>query len=188
MRHLIAALAVTAALAGCTASSLNTTTAAKIGAIDYANDDVGSMLIAFDVPLTLEPVPNGSTMVFTLGTQKFTAVLARADLDDVGATLPPPKTDRTYYLFGFSAADKSRIVTLQNDAKVSGDSTSLTVALSPDFCRTEDIDYGKTRFSVLLALPGSGGKLEPLISNSTVEAALAAAPVKELPLCEGHSG
>src|SRR5687768_8881125 len=79
MRHLIAALAVAAALAGCTASSVNTTTAAKVSAIDYANDDVGSMLIAFDVPLTLEPVPNGSTMIFTLGDRTFTAVLARAD-------------------------------------------------------------------------------------------------------------
>jgi hypothetical protein len=187
MRHLIAALAVAAALAGCTASSVNTTTAAKISAIDYTNDDVGSMLIAFDVPLTLEPVPDGSTMIFTLGARTFTAILARADLDDAGATLPPPKSDRTYYLFGFSAADKAKIVSLQKDAKVTA-GTSLTVALSPLFCRTEDVDYRKTRFSVLLALPGSGGKLEPLISNSTLEAVLAAAPVKELPLCDGHSG
>lgn len=188
MRRLIAALAVTAALAGCTASSVNPTTAAKVSAIDYANDDVGSMLIAFDVPLTVEPVPNGSKMVFTLGDKTFSATLARADLDEVAGTLPPPKTDRTYYLFGFSEADKSRIKTLQHDAAVLGGASTLAVGLSPSFCRVEEIDPAKTRFSVLLALPGSGGKLEPLISNSTVEAALATAPVKELPLCEGHSG
>src|SRR5690349_577544 len=105
MRHLIAALAI-ATLAGCTASSVNTTTAARVSAIDYANDDVGSMLIAFDVPVTLEPVPDGSTMVFNLGDRTLTAVLARADLDEVAGTLPPPDADRTYYLFGFSAADK----------------------------------------------------------------------------------
>lgn len=188
MRHLIAALAVTATLAGCSASSVNPTTAAKVQAIDYANDDVASMLIAFDVPLTLEPVPDGSTMIFTAGARTLTAVLARADLDDVAGSLPPPKADRTYYLFGFSAADKERIKTLQNDAKVTGNASSLSVGLSPLFCRVGEIDPKKVRFSVLLSLPGTGGKLEPLISNSTLEAALATAPEKTLPLCEGHSG
>jgi hypothetical protein len=175
MRRLIAAVAIATALAGCTASSVNTTTAAKVSAIDYANDDVGSMLIAFDVPVTLEPVPNGSTMVFNLG--------------EVAGTLPPPDADRTYYLFGFSQADKAKITTMQHDAKVlPGGPTSLTVGLSPSFCRTEEIDPAKTRFSVLLALPGSGGKMESLIKNSTLKDALATAPVKELPLCAGHSG
>jgi hypothetical protein len=189
MRNLIAAFAVAAALAGCTASSVNTTTAAKIGAIDYANDDVGSMLIAFDVPVTLEPVLNGSKMIFTLGDRTLTAVLARADLDEVAGTLPPPEANRTYYLFGFSEADKQKIQNLQHDAQViPAGTTSLTVALSPLFCRTEEIDAAKTRFSVLLGLPGSAGKLEPLIKNSTLEAALATMPEKELPLCEGHSG
>ncbi len=187
MRHLIAALAVTAALAGCTSSSINATTAAKMQAIDYANDDVGSMLIAFDVPLTLEPVPRGSTMIFNLGDRKLTAVLARADLDDVAATLPPPAADRTYYLFGFSTADKEKIKNLQHDAQVTGGVTALTVALSPLFCRNQEIDPAKTRFSVLLALPG-GGKLEPLFSNTSLADALATAPVKELPLCAGNSG
>ena len=189
MRHLIAALAITAALAGCTASSVNPSTAAKVSAIDYANDDVGSMLIAFDVPVTLEPVPNGSKMIFTLGDRTLTAVLARADLDEVAGTLPPPEANRTYYLFGFSEADKTKIQNLQHDATViTAGTTSLTVALSPLFCRTEEIDAAKTRFSVLLALPGSGGKLEPLIKNSTLEAALATMPEKELPLCAGNSG
>ena len=189
MRHVIAAFAVTALLAGCTASSVNTTTAAKVSAIDYANDDVGSMLIAFDVPLTLEPVPNGSTMVFNLGERTFTAILARADLDEVAGTLPPPDADRTYYLFGFSEADKTRIKSMQHDAQVlSTATTSLTVGLSPSFCRTGEIDPAKTKFSVLLALPGTGGKMESLIKNSTLKDALAAAPVKELPLCAGTSG
>lgn len=189
MRNLIAAFAVATALAGCTASNVNTTTAARVSAIDYANDDVGSMLIAFDVPLTLEPVPNGSTMVFNLGDRTLTAVLARADLDDIAGTLPPPDADRTYYLFGFSAADKERIKSMQHDAQVlATDTTTLTVGLSPSFCRTEEIDLAKTKFSVLLALPGSGGKMESLIKNSTLEAALATAPVKELPLCAGTSG
>lgn len=189
MRHLIAALAVTALLAGCTASSVNPTTAAKVSAIDYANDDVGGMLIAFDVPLTLEPVPNGSTMIFNLGDRTLTAVLARADLDEVTGTLPPPDADRTYYLFGFSEADKAKIKNLQHDARVlPTGATSLTVALSPLFCRTGEIDPTKTKFSVLLALPGSSGKMESLIKNSTLEAALATAPVKELPLCAGYSG
>jgi len=186
MRNLVAALAVTALLAGCTASSVNTTTAAKVSAIDYANDDVGSMLIAFDVPLTLEPVPNGSTMTFNVGDRTLTAVLARADLDEVAGTLPPPDSDRTYYLFGFSEADKARIMSMQHDAKVLP-VASMTVGLSPLFCRTEEIDPAKVKFSVLLALPGSNGKMESLIKNSTLKDALTA-PEKDVPLCEGNSG
>jgi hypothetical protein len=78
---------------------------------------------------------------------------------------------------------------MQHDAQVlSTGATSLTVGLSPSFCRTEEIDPAKTKFSVLLALPGTGGKMESLIKNSTLKDALAAAPVQELPLCAGHSG
>jgi hypothetical protein len=139
--------------------------------------------------VTLEPVPNGSKMVFSLGDRTLTAVLARADLDEVAGTLPPPDADRTYYLFGFSDADKAKIKSMQHDAQVlSTGTTSLTVGLSPSFCRTAEIDPVKTKFSVLLALPGSGGKMESLIKNSTLENALATAPVQELPLCAGHSG
>jgi hypothetical protein len=116
MRTLIAALATAALLAGCSSVGLNPTTAARVQAIDYVNDDIGSVLIAFDIPLALEPVPDGSVMVFTLGGRTLRTVLTRADLDDAVQALPPPKADRTYYLFGFSAADRASIKALQAGA------------------------------------------------------------------------
>lgn len=188
MRTLIAALATAALLAGCSSVGLNPTTAARVQAIDYVNDDIGSVLIAFDIPLALEPVPDGSVMVFTLGGRTLRTVLTRADLDDAVQALPPPRADRTYYLFGFSAADRASIKALQAEARASGGAARITVALNPGFCRVDAVDPARTRFSVLLALPGGGGKLEPLIDNATLQSALSAVPGSAVPACAGHSG
>lgn len=184
--RLLFAVVVLALLGAC--SSLNVPTAARVQAIDYVNDDVASLLIAFDVPLTIEPVPDGSAMHFTLGGTRLTAVLVRADLDDVAGSLPPPAAERTYYLFGFSAADQAKIRTLQQDAKVIGGGPgAITVALSPQFCRSEAIDPARTRVSVLLALPGSR-RFEPLLDNAVLTDALAASAQPALALCPGVTG
>ena len=107
------ALALAAGLvAGC--SSLSMPTAARLKTLDYLNDDIGSLVLAFDVPETLEPVPEASRFSFVVsipgqGERKVDAVLAPGDASDVAGTLPPPGNERTYYLFGFSDADKARL-------------------------------------------------------------------------------
>lgn len=186
MNRFAIALLAALALAGC--SSLNMTTANNLRALDYANDDIASLLIAFDVPETLEPIEDGSQMIFTVGADRLVAVLERADFDAVEGTLPPPSGDRTYYLFGFSDADKAKIRSLQAAARANpGNARSLSVALSPAFCRTEEIDPNRITFSVLLALPGVNN-LQPLFQNANLAQALSAAPQKTLPACAGHSG
>ena len=105
MRKTFAALAVLLALAAC--SSLPLGTANRLRSLDALNDDLASLLIAFDVPLSLEPIPDGSTLSFDIttpasGSRHIKAVLIETDADDLAGTLPPPSDERNYFLFGFS--------------------------------------------------------------------------------------
>lgn len=88
-------------------------TASKLRGLDYLSDDIASLLLAFDVPLTLEPIADGSVLASTSppasGERHIKAVLTETDASDLAGTLPPPADERTYYLFGFSDADKAAI-------------------------------------------------------------------------------
>jgi hypothetical protein len=192
----IAAIVATLALAAC--SSLSLPTAAKLRALDYLNDDVASLVLAFDVPETLEPIPDASTVRFDIvspgnGEKHITAVLVRSDAGEIAGTLPPPADGRTYYLFGFSPKDQQAIRDVQAWARAlpktgSGGST-LSIGIGPRFCRTEAVDASTVRLSVLVALPGATA-LEPLIGNETLASVMAVGGggSAELPACEGHSG
>jgi hypothetical protein len=191
-----AAVVATLALAAC--SSLSLPTAAKLRALDYLNDDVASLLLAFDVPETLEPIPDASTVRFDIvsagnGEKHVNAVLARSDAGEIAGTLPPPADGRTYYLFGFSPADQQAIRDAQAWAralpKTAAGSNALSIGIGPRFCRTEAIDADNVRLSVLVALPGATA-LEPLVSNETLANVIAAGGggSAELPACAGHSG
>lgn len=190
-----AAVALAAGLvAGC--SSLSMPAAARLKALDYLNDDIGSLVLAFDVPETLEPVPSASRFSFVVsipgqGERKVDAVLAPGDASDVAGTLPPPGNERTYYLFGFSDADKAGLREAQAWARAIAE-TGVTpntpvIAIAPRFCRSEPIDVAATRVSVLIALPGSPA-LEPLVQGQSLAALLASTGGGELPACAGHSG
>jgi hypothetical protein len=184
------------ALAAC--SSLSLPTAAKLRALDYLNDDVASLLLAFDVPEALEPIPDASTISFDIvsaasGQKHVKAVLVRSEAGEIAGSLPPPADGRTYYLFGFAPADQKAI----RDAQAWGralpqtgtSGNSLAVAISPRFCRTEPVNAKNVRLSVLIALPGATA-LEPLIANETLANVILAGGGgdTELPACEGHSG
>lgn len=187
----LAALGAVTLLAGC--SSLSMPTAAKLGALDYLNDDIASLVLAFDVPETLEPMPDASAFSFAVsisgkGERKVEATLQPGDAGEVAGTLPPPGNERTYYLFGFSEADKARLREAQAWAKGIAQTgvapNTPVIAITPRFCRTDMIDPASTRVSVLIALPGSPA-LEPLVRNES----LAALPGGgALPACAGHSG
>jgi hypothetical protein len=190
--------AVLAAAAGLVTacSSLSVPTAAKLGALDYLNDDIASLVLAFDVPETLEPVPDASGFSFAVsipgkGERKVTAVLAPGDASEVAGTLPPPGNERTYYLFGFSDADKARLREAQAWARGIAETgvapNRPVISIAPRFCRSDTIDAAKTKVSVLVALPGQGA-LEPLISNESLSAVLASSGGGTLPACAGHSG
>ncbi|WP_439600893.1 hypothetical protein [Devosia sp.] len=180
-----------AALAAC--SSIPIGTASKLRGLDYLNDDVANLLLALDLPPSLEPVQGASTISFDIttpssGERRIKATLIAADADDLAGTLPPPSGERNYYLFGFSDADKQAIRETQAWAKtLPAGNNALSISLSPRLCRTEPVDPAKTTISALVALPGAPG-LAPLLSNQPLSSVLASAPIKDVPPCAGHSG
>lgn len=180
-----------AALAAC--SSIPIGTASKLRGLDYLNDDVANLLLALDLPPSLEPVQAASTISFDIttpssGERRIKATLIAADADDLAGTLPPPSGERNYYLFGFSDADKQAIREAQAWAKtLPAGNNALSISLSPRLCRTEPVDPAKTTISALVALPGAPG-LSPLLSNQPLSSVLASAPIKDVPPCAGHSG
>ncbi|MBN9311068.1 MAG: hypothetical protein J0I99_03935 [Devosia sp.] len=187
----LGAAALLVVLAAC--SSIPMGTAGKLRSLDYLNDDVASLLLAFDLPPALEPIPGASTVSFDLvtpssGERHVKATLVVADADELAGTLPPPSGDRNYYLFGFSETDKAAIRAAQAWARtLPPGANSMSVSLSPSLCRTEPIEPAKTTVSALIALPGAPG-LSPLLSNMPLSTVLAAAPNKDIPPCAGHSG
>lgn len=189
--HIAAAVIGLAALAAC--SSIPIGTASKLRGLDYLNDDVASLLLAFDLPPSLEPIQGASTISFDIttpasGERRITATLVAADAGDLAGTLPPPSGERNYYLFGFSDPDKQAIREAQAWARtLPTGHNALSISLSPKLCRTEPIEPGKTMVSALIALPGTPG-LAPLLSNQPISSVLASAPIKDVPPCAGHSG
>ena len=187
----VAAVLALAGLAGC--SSLSMPAAAKLRALDYLNDDLGSLVLAVDVPETLEPVPGGSAFSFAVsipgkGERKVEAVLEPGDASEVAGTLPPPGNGRTYYLFGFSDADKAKLREAQAWARGIAETgvapNTPVISITPRFCRSDTIDAASTSVSVLIALPGSPA-LEPLLRGQSLATMPGGA---NLPACAGHSG
>lgn len=177
-------------------SSLSMPTAAKLRALDYLNDDIGSLVVAFDVPETLEPVPGASGFSFDVsipgkGERHVVATLEPGDASEVAGTLPPPGAERTYYLFGFAEADKAKLRAAQAWARSVAETgvapNTPVIAIAPRFCRSDAIDLAATRVSVLIALPGSPA-LAPLVSNESLATLLASTGGGVLPQCAGHSG
>lgn len=187
----VATVLALAGLAGC--SSLSMPTAAKLKALDYLNDDLGSLVLAVDVPETLEPIPGASTFTFSVsipgkGERRVEAVLEPGDASEIAGTLPPPGNQRTYYLFGFSDADKAKLREAQTWARAIAETgvapNTPVIAITPRFCRSGTIDVAGTKVSVLIALPGSPA-LEPLLQGQNLAAMPGGAT---LPACAGHSG
>jgi hypothetical protein len=179
------------ALAAC--SSLGVPGGQAVRSIDYANDDVANLLIAFDLPETIEPTPEGPVLNFDVVVaagekRSIRAVLVRSDAGELAGTLPPPGDGRVYYLFGFDEAEKTKIRETQAWAKTQppGQGGGLGITFEPRFCATKAVDPAKVRYSVLVALPGAGS-LAPLAKDQPLSAALTATGAT-LPVCEGHSG
>jgi len=179
------AAVVSGMLALCGCSSLPVTTASSARAVDFLNDDVANLLVAFDLPDALEPVATGSALVIDVGGRQVRATLAETDPGDLAGTLPPPGDERTYYLFGFSDADKAAIRAAQVEGRAQPG--RFGVSFTPALCRTEKLDVAAERVSVLAALPGVGA-LAPLVANQPLSTVLAAQPGTTIGACAGHSG
>ena len=173
------ALAVLVALAGCdTLGGIGfgpSTPATPPGrALDYANDDLASLIFAVDQPPSLRPVPGGSVATLDAsgakGEKHFKGALALADGEAIDRLLPPAAAGRTYVLFGFAAKDKPALRDLQKWLKAQPDGASPVVVLQvmPKLCETAAVDPAATTYSILPALPGTA--LLPLVSQAPVGA------------------
>lgn len=187
----LGALLLTLMLAAC--SSIPIGSGDRQRSLDPINDDVASLLLAFDLPPSLEPAREGSTFSLDIvtpasGERRIRATLVAADAGDLAGALPPPAGERNYYLFGFSDADKAAIREAQGWARtLPAGAATPSVSLLPRLCRTEPVDPGRTTVSALVALPGAA-RLSPLVSNLPLATLLAQGPVRDVPPCAGHSG
>jgi hypothetical protein len=191
--RLTAAFFGAASLAACTTLSLGT--AAKLQALDYLNDDIAGLVFALDLPAGIEPIPNQSGFAFDVttagkGEKHVKTTLTLADADTVDGALKPPGSGRTYYLVGFSEADKSTLRAAQAWArtiKAGGTDPQVAVTVTPRFCANVGVDPAKASFSVLVALPGANN-LEPLTNGESFQSVVQQMGVTALSACAGHSG
>lgn len=187
------AIAVALLLAACT--TLEFGTAAKLQALDPLNDDIASLVFALDLPAGIEPIPEQSSFAFDVtmpgkGERHVKAMLTLADGDTIDTALPPPRSGRTYYLVGFSDADKATLRTAQlwaRSIKAAGAAPQVAVTVTPHFCANPGVDPTKANFSVLVALPGATN-LDPLINGESFATLLQQMGATALPACAGHSG
>lgn len=161
--------------------------------LDGLNDDVAGALLALDLPQALEPVAGGTVLSLDITSnggeeRHIKAALGTADPGDLAGMLPPPADGRSYYLFGLGEAEQQAVREAQAWARTLPPGTAqVTLGLSPGLCRTDVIDLQKTTVSALVALPGSG-RVAPLLGPVSLATVLAAAPIKDVPACAGHSG
>ena len=132
MRLLLAA-ALTLVLSACSTMGLNSPSAS--GSLDPLHDDVGSLLIAFDLPRGLGP-NNAAGQLFTFDvpqggpTEHLRLLLVPADADLAAGHLPPPAEGRAYYLYTLDGAARAQIQAAQataNARAVPGKSVQIGV-------------------------------------------------------------
>src|SRR5690242_18847153 len=76
---------------------------------DYLGEDFAGAVLAFDLPNGIEPIPDASTLSFTVADLQVVAALARGDIGEAAGTLTPPAANRTYYLFTLSPEDQAKL-------------------------------------------------------------------------------
>lgn len=159
-------------------------------ALDYLNDDLGAMALAFDLPETLEPLPGASRLGFVVqvpgrGEQRVDASLVPGDAELVAGLLPPPADGRSYYVFGLEEQDAASLREAQRWARAQAESGAVpqtpVISIAPRLCATTAIDVARLPVSVTLIVPGR--TLVPLIKQQEL-----ATLADGVPPCPGHSG
>ena len=187
MRQLIAGICVALTLAGCASLGLNAPPPPAARTLDDLSDDLGSLLIAYDLPRGIAPAeaaPQDLALDVAGATPSHVKVtLVQADVDDIPPTLPPPATGRAYYFFAIAKKDQPTLHGAQQAAR-SGNvaSADVTVTLTPRLCRSETIDPKQVTVSVQVVLPGST-PIAPLIDHRALADILAPAGAASLPPC-----
>ncbi|HZY68997.1 MAG TPA: hypothetical protein VFE52_10435 [Devosia sp.] len=156
MTRLIAAIVTALVLAAC--STVGGGSGPSNSTLDPLRDDIGALLIAFDLPRGLGPAP-GSLFTFDVANggpaEHLRLTPLQADVDGIPSNLPPPGVDRAYYLFAFSETDKLAIRNAQLTAQARGaTSQNVTVGMVPKLCTAGTVDPNLVTVSVYAVLPG----------------------------------
>ncbi len=177
LRYLV--LAAGLLLAGCT--GFDPSTPAALRPLDPLHDDLGTLLVAFDLPRGLGPIQDGQSLSFTVaGSKPVRVTLAPADADAVAGHLPPPAEGHAYYLFALPAADQATVRAAQASVAGAAVPPQVTVTVNPRLCAAGTIDPTKLSLSVLAALPGSA-RIVPLIDRELLADMIG--PTGRLPAC-----
>lgn len=187
MRTLFA-IALSLALAACSTVGLNSPSAN--GSLDPLRDDVGSLLIAFDLPRGLGP-NNVAGQLFTFDvaqggpTEHLRLQLVPADADLAAGHLPPPADGRAYYLYSLDPAARAQIQAAQASANARGvPATSAQIGVVPHLCSSGPVDQNVTTVSIFATLPGRTGPL-PFMNHETLANVLQMPGSTQLAVCKG---
>lgn len=177
-------------LAAC--STLNPVAAVKLQAIDFLNDDIGSIVLAIYAPNELVPVPAQSRFTITIdandGTRlEVVASLVRAVTADISGQLPPPSTDRAYFLLEVSQASRAELEAFQSQARPlstqnGGPGGTINTDITLKFCAIQQIDPYQEKFSAFVTLPGDRN-LEPLVTDQNLGQFISAQGEAAIPSC-----
>jgi hypothetical protein len=180
IRDALVSAAVLLALCACSSFGPGATPPQR--PLDSLHDDVAGLLIVFDLPRGLGPMPGASILTFaTSTTRPVKAVLIPADVDETAGQLPPPGNGRAYYFLALSPADQISIRTMQAGARGANlVPANVTLTVLPSLCESEVVDPRLASISVLLAAP-AGQRLAPLIDHRLVADVIGVAG--KLPAC-----
>jgi hypothetical protein len=155
-------------LAGC--STVGTPISGPSGkTLDPLIDDVASLLVAFDLPRGLGPVPTAELFTFDAANggpqEHLRLTLLPADADQVAGNLPPPSEGRAYYFFALKEQDKATLRAAQASAQARGVTASnITLGIVPHLCASGPVDPTLLTVSIYGGVPGRT-RFTPFISN-----------------------
>ena len=156
--------------------------------LDAANDDVGSIVVAFDLPRGLGPVP--TTQLFTFDAAnggpdehlRMTMVQAN-DADQLGNVLPPPADGHAYYFFALSATDKARLLAAQTSSRARGlTAKSIQLGIVPHLCTSGQVDPNELQVTVLGGIPGQT-RMTPFLDHQLLAQVLLLPGSTQMPAC-----
>jgi hypothetical protein len=186
MRRFIA-ISLTLLLAAC--STLGVSNTAVDGpALDPVHDDVGSLLIAFDLPRGLGPAPSGQLFTYDVAnggpSEHLRLTLAQADGDaEMLRALPPPATGRAYYLFAIAQQDRPALAAAQAAAAARGLAASgVKLGIVPHLCTSGVIDPNVLTVSVFATIPGKT-RVMPFLDNEPLAQLLLQPGSTQMPPC-----
>jgi hypothetical protein len=158
---------------------------------DPLTSDMANLVFGVQATPKLKAQPDTSKYTMTLqvagdGPSTTRFGLVRVEPSQLALNNIPQNRGKVLSLFQFSEEAKQQITAhqalLRDMKSKKTKSVSLSIGVSPDFCKTERIDYARERFSVYIA-QGGKGDLMPLIDNLTLKELLEKSKDKEIRDC-----